>query len=224
VAAGTSNIQRLMLWDEPRPTLKDFLKFKPDQLMAFVRFVDRFGFDADFEKTLELATDLGVSHERAIDLIRYAELIDDQRSRLQLTSADVLQEFRTYVSRRGLEFEKTLPSIEPALSQLFKERGDEARLYAKRKVVAAGIIPNALVFESLCDLRPVFNEARDRILDYVSVALIRVRTHSDRHDSDDLVFQIDRGGLRLLEQFTERLRKKFDVIEESRKRLLEENH
>jgi hypothetical protein len=222
VMAGERKIQRFMLWDEPRPTLNDFVALSADQLNAFSHFIDRYGFDAGLRETLELALALGVSHERALDLLRYAELLDDQKTQYSLTPQDVVEEFRTYLERKGdSQLAEKLPSLAPALAELFKDR-PEVRLYSKRRMVSTGIVPSATAFESLCDLRPVFNEPRDKILDYVSIALIRIRTRSDRQESDDLVFQIDSNGLRLLEHFMDRLRKKFEVIEETRQRLLEQ--
>jgi hypothetical protein len=219
--AGEIRIQRFMLWDEPRPTLRDFVQFAPEQLNRFSAFVDKYGFDAGLNETLELASALGVSHERALDLLRYLELLDDQKSRLALTSEDVVEEFRTYLERKAPDFLKKLGDVAPALVGLFKERPD-VRLSSKRKAVTAGIVANARAFESLCDLRPVFNEAREKILDYVSVALIRVRTENDRREPDDFVFQIDARGLLLMEQFMERLKKKFEVLDGVRSRLLED--
>jgi hypothetical protein len=219
--AETPRIQRFMLWDEPRPTLKDFVQFEPEQLKAFAAFIDRYGFEADLKETLELASTLSLSHERALDILRYAELLEDQKSRFLLTPQDVIEEFRTYLQRKAPNLLANLDSVAPALTELFKDR-PAVRLISKRRVVSSGIVPNATSFESLCDLRPVFNEERDKILDYVSVALVRVRTHSDRHESEDFVFQIDRKNFQQLEQFVERLRKKFEVIEQARQRLMEE--
>ena len=173
-------------------------------------------------KHLGLASALDVSHRRALDLLRYAELLDDQKSQFKLTPQDVVEEFKTYFERRNLpQLAAKLPSVAPALIELFKDR-PEIRLYSKRRTVSAGIVPTAIAFESLCDLRPVFNEPREKILDYVCIALIRIRTQSDRQETNDLVFQIDDNSLQLLEQFMERLRKKFEVIEETRQRLLEQ--
>jgi hypothetical protein len=220
--AGERKIQRFMLWDEPRPRLSDFVSFSPAQLDAFSSFIDRYGFDVALKETLELASILGVSHERALDLLRYAELLDDQKSQFKLTPEDVVEEFRTYLERKGTpQLLERLPTLASSLRDLFKERPD-VRLSSKRRTVSGGIVPRALTFDSLCDLRPVFNEPRDKILDYSSIALIRIRTESDRQESNDLIFQIDSDGLRLLEQFMERLRKKFEVIEETRRRLLEQ--
>jgi hypothetical protein len=219
--AGEAKIQRFMLWDEPRPKLSDFIGFSAGQLKIFAEFVDKYGFDATLGETLGLASSLGVSHERALDLLRYAELLDDQKEQLGLTPEDVIGEFRTYLEHKAPPLVDKLPALQPALVELFKNRPD-VRLRSKRRMVSSGIIPSATAFESLCDLRPVFNDPRDKILDYVSIALIRIRTQSDRQESnDDLIFQIDKSGLDRLEKFMERLRKKFAVIEQTAQQLLE---
>jgi hypothetical protein len=221
--AEGQRIQRFMLWDEPRPKLIDFLALSADQLRAFAGFIDKFGFDARLGETLELAIALGISHEKALDLLRYAALLEDQKIQFALSSQDVVEEFRTYLLRRSAPPEQfeNLKRLEPAVVELFKDR-PEMRLRSKRRAVSAGIVPSATSFESLCDLRPVFNEARDKILDYVSVALIRIQTQSDRQEPEDLVFQIDKSGLQKLDAFMDRIKKKFDVIEQTRQQLVEE--
>ena len=73
--AREQKIQRFMLWDEPRPTLRDFVALSPDQLKAFANFIDRYGFDAGLGETLGLESAIAVSHERALDRLRYAELL-----------------------------------------------------------------------------------------------------------------------------------------------------
>jgi hypothetical protein len=188
--AGEQKVQRFMLWDEPRPKLSDFVSFSSEKLEALSSFIDRYGFDVGLKETLELASALEVSHEKALDLVHYTELLDDQKNQFNLTPDEVVEE--------------------------------EVRLYSKRRTISSGIVPTASAFESLCDLRPVFNEPRDKILDYVSIALIRIRTQSDRQEPNDLIFQIDSDSLHLLEQFMDRLRKKFDVIEDTRRKLLEQ--
>jgi hypothetical protein len=221
--ADQPTIQRLMLWDEDRPTMGDLIALSARQLQVLSAFIDLHGFEADFAQTLELAAGLGVSHERTIDLVRYLQFLDDQRSRLKFKPGDMLQEFRTYGRRKKIErLEAKLQAIETPLLDLFKDRA-EGRLRAKKAAVTKGIVASAIGFDSLCDLRPVFNEERDKIVDYVPVAIVRIRAQRDiSREPVELVFQIDKSTLEDMERFMELLRKKFRIIEQVRKDLSEE--
>jgi hypothetical protein len=221
--ADQAAVQRLMFWDEPRPTLKDLLDLSTDQLATLAQFVDRCGFEADLSETFDLATKLGLPHERSVDLLRYMQLLNDQRIHFGLRAEEVLEEFRTYVRRKELkQSEAKLPSIAPALARLFTD-SPEASLRAKKKAIAAGIVAAATGFDSLCDLRPVFDEERGKIVAYVPLALVRVRTRRDTsREPSEVVFQIDAAGLDQMEKFMALLREKFRIMESSCRHIDEE--
>jgi hypothetical protein len=216
-----AQIQRLLLWDVGRPTLKDLADLSPEQLRTISEFIDENGFDPVLTKTLILAGQIELSHEKTLDLLRYTQFLDDQRKQLELTSDDIIAEFGTYAeNKKSAELKTRLPIIEAALKELFRDRPG-LRMRAKVRSVTTGIVPVAIDFHSLCDLRPIFNEERTAVVEWVPVTLVRVRVHKDTGDEEDLVFQIDANGVKEMEALLARLRKKLDVIEHSRHKLQE---
>ncbi|HVA77453.1 MAG TPA: hypothetical protein VNF27_06135 [Candidatus Binataceae bacterium] len=213
-------VQRFFLYDEGEPSVGDFIKLSPEQILAIADFSDRNGFSGDPPELLSLAMRIGLSYEKTADLVQFAGFLDNEKNRLGLDPEGVVEEFEIYLRRKNLvDLQAKLPTVSPALKKLFAER-PEIALRSKVASVTTGIVPVAIDFHSLCDLRPVFNEQRDNILDYVTVALVRVLVRSDGQQDSPVIFQIDRGGIDRLEEFLKRLRRKFSALEAVRNQLV----
>jgi hypothetical protein len=213
--------QRLFLYDEGDPSPRDFIDLSVEQLKTLTEFVDGHGFYGEAEEVLALAGRMGLSYEKTLDLLQLASFLEGERTRLHLAPEDMLSEYATYLDRHNWpELHTRLRANSDALKRLFSDR-PEVRLRQKVETVTQGIVPVATDFYSLCDLRPVFNEERDSILEYSMVALIRVLVRSDTQQIVPLIFQIDRKGISQLEEFVARLRKKMTVLEQVRKELME---
>jgi hypothetical protein len=213
--------QRIFLGDEDQPSIQDFAELSSDQLILLANFIDVHGFRAETEDILSLSEKLNVSFEKANDLLYYAGYLEAQRARLGLSPGDMIVEFETYLDRHKLEdLKQGLSKISVELKSLFVDRPKIA-LLSKKATVTAGVVPKAVNFYTLCDLRPVFNEARDEALDYVPVALVRVLVQSEAQQNSSLIFQIDQAGVSQLEECLERMRKKMAFLEGVRHDLLE---
>jgi hypothetical protein len=215
-------IQRLYLYDEPDPSIRDFLDLSVEQLSALVRYIDTSG-SVEPKEILALAAEIGRSYEKTLDLVQQANFLERERTRLGLTADDMIVEFETYLDRHPevSELKPRLQTMSPELKRLFSDR-PELAFRSKVATVTSGIVPQAIDFHSLCDLRPVFNEPRDAILEYVPVALVRVLVQSDVQEvNSSLIFQLDRNGISKLEDFLARLKKKMALLEGVRMELLE---
>ena len=219
----SNRLQRLYIGDEREATIGDLVGLTTDQLSALARSVDAFGFfGADVKNIQDLAVEMGLSYEKTVDVIQRAGYLEGERVRFGLTPDDMLVEFETYFERHNeTELLKKLPGVSVALKELFRDRPQIA-FRAKVANVTGGIVPQAVDFYSLCDLRPVFDDDRSQALEYVPIALIRVGVRSDFQDENSaLIFQIDRSGVAKLEEFLEKLKKKMGALEKARTELLE---
>jgi hypothetical protein len=214
-------IQRLFLYDEGEPTIEDLLKLSVDQVLTIAAYVDARGFEGSPDDLLSLANRLGLSYEKTADLIQYGGYLQSERTRLGLDVSELLQEFDIFLERHNLESEvkPKLKALYEPLRKLFADR-PEVALREKVASVTAGVVPEGVDFRSICDLRPIFNEERDGILDYTTIALVRVLLRSETHHDSTVFFQIDSQGLDKLEKFLIRLRTKMRVLDGVRKNLV----
>ena len=89
--------------------------------------------------------------------------------------------------KASVERVKTLFSCQDRLDMLYKAL-----------LVYEGITPNYVSCRSLCEVRPVFDSSRKKILSSVitSTLIIAVRDRSDKSKSEDLVFQLDLNDIK----------------------------
>jgi hypothetical protein len=216
-----ARIQRLFLYDEGDPSVRDLVALSGVQLVALVEYIDQHGFQFVLKDISDLAATLGLSYEKTADLVSYTGFLEGERVRLGFTAEDMIAEFETFLERhRESGLKDNLSKISSSLVRLFVDRPKIA-LRVKSTAVSAGIVPQAIDFHSLCDLRPVFDEGRDVALNYVSVALVRVLVRNDSQQDSSLIFQIDEDGLNRLTDFVERLKKKMGYLENVKKQILE---
>jgi hypothetical protein len=217
----TERIQRFFLYDEGEASIGDFIKLTPTQILTLAEFVDRNGFSGTPEDLLSLAQKLGVSYEKTADLVQYGAFLQSEKNRLELSLDGLIEEFEIFLERHGdADARSTLAKLAEPLKRLFADRPDIV-LRAKVASITSAAVPEALDFLSICDLRPVFNEERDSILEYVPVALIRILVRSETREADTLVFQVSREGVKRLREFMDRLQKKMEMLELVRKGLME---
>ena len=133
----------------------------------------------------------------------------------------LLEEFDIYLERRELtrELKPKLTALSESLKKLFADRPQIA-LREKVASVTSGVVPEAIDFHSICDLRPIFNEERDAIVEYTTVALVRILLRGGAQRDSSIVFQIDSQGATQMEKFLARLQKKMAVLETVRTALV----
>jgi hypothetical protein len=120
-------IQRLYLYDEPDPSIRDFLDLSVEQLSALVRYIDTSG-SVEPKEILALAAEIGRSYEKTLDLVQQANFLERERTRLGLTADDMIVEFETYLDRHPevSELKPRLQTMSPELKRLFSDRPELA--------------------------------------------------------------------------------------------------
>jgi hypothetical protein len=221
--ATMARVQRFFLYDEGEPKIEDLLKLSSEQVLRIVAYVDEHGFSGSPQELLDLAGGLGISYEKTADLVQYCGYLQAERARLGLDLDGLIAEFDVYLERSGLRPEEgaKLTELSEPLKRLFADRPRVA-LRDKVASVTAGVVPQGIDFRSICDLRPIFDEKRETILEYAIVALVRVLLKSETLENSTVFFQIDSQGVGKLEEFLGRLRKKMDALEKVRSGLLGE--
>ncbi len=216
-----AQVQRFFLYDEGEPTISDLVTLLPDQVRAMSDHVDRYGFAGTPDQLLALAARLNISYEKTADLIQYAGYLQSERLRLGLDVSGLLEEFDTFLVRHKLEGElkQQLTALYEPLRKLFADRPKVA-LREKVASVTAGVVPQGIDFRSICDLRPIFDERRETILEYSVVALVRVLLRSEVLPDSTVVFQVDAQGVKQLEELVTRIKTKMTALEVARTRLI----
>jgi hypothetical protein len=216
-----ARVQRFYLNDEGTPNIADILRLTREQVLSLASYIDKRGLSGSREDLLALANELGLSFEKTTDLVQYAQYLQAERSRLGLDERGLFDEFDIYLERAGLKGELglTLSELSEPLRKLFANR---PQLALREKVVSvtAGVIPQAVDFRSLCDLRPIFDEQREKILEYIIVALVRVFLRSETGEDSTAVFQLDAEGIDKLEKFLGQLKSKMEALKSVRNRLV----
>jgi len=212
-----ARIQRFFLYDEGEPKIEDLLRLSPEQVLRMAAYADDHGFAGSPKELLELATDLRLSYEKTADLVQYCGYLQTERTRLALDLQGLIDEFDIYLERNELkpEFGPKLSLLSEPLKKLFSER---PRIALREKVanVTAGVVPQGIDFRSICDLRPIFDEKRETILEYTTVALIRVVLKTELQETSTVFFQVDVDGIRRLEDLLTRLKIKMAALEKVR--------
>lgn len=88
-----------------------------------------------------------------------------------------------------------------------------AELAKKKKKLETGLIKTLTKIEGTCELRPVFNLERSHIVDRVTTVTSRITLDDDEGDEENLVFQLNRESLKMLEKFLEITKKKINIME-----------
>lgn len=217
-----ARIQRFYLYDEGEPKIEDLLTLSPEQVLTIASYVDEHGFSGSPEELLALANRLEFSYEKAADLVQLSGYLQSERMRLGLDTQGLIEELETYLKRNDLKAEvgARLSQLSESLKKLFAAR-PAVELREKLVSVTRGVVPQGIDFRSICDLRPIFDERRETILEYAVVALVRVLLRSETLQDSTVVFQIDAQGVKKLEELVTRLKTKMTALEAARTRLME---
>jgi hypothetical protein len=114
-----------------------------------------------------------------------------QRRDLQISDADFLDDLTRLMPSDG-------PSMDAAkraaLVQLFTTTR-EGYLVQKAQFLRTAFTPTLVSCRSVCDIRPLFDEAHQRIEGAALVVLLGLETHTNEHDVQTVVVQATRAKL-----------------------------
>ena len=100
-----------------------------------------------------------------------------------------------------------------ALLGLFA-RTTEGNLLEKAEFLQRAYAPALVSCRSVCDIRPIFDEKRERIQAAALVVLLGLETHTDEHDIKTVVVQATRSKLADLKKCIEDAEHKLAVMEQ----------
>lgn len=80
----------------------------------------------------------------------------------------------------------------------------------KQDLTAQGFLPNAVGFETIVDMRPIFSLSRDKIEKFITVTQLRISTNGD--SENEIIMQLDANALAKLKIAIETLERKLRVI------------
>ena len=182
-----------------------------DWLLAEIRGPS--AFDASKERVEVLATGIGSEPESIGGLLNglgylYAQV--QGKGSDQEAFSDIISELLLTVYQ---EDRKAIPR-EPAVTRLTQllSRNTNADELRKLRRLKSGFLPNATAFSTLVDLRPNFDEERERLLAFIPILQFRVATDAEDPDEALMVFQMDIRGLAKLKTCIEEAEKKLASV------------
>lgn len=82
----------------------------------------------------------------------------------------------------------------------------------KKETVRQGFIDEAIEFNSIVDVRPVFDSERSTLVEYVIAAQLQIGLRSHNPIASPILVQIDKNGLQSLKLCIEQIEKKIALI------------
>jgi len=114
-----------------------------------------------------------------------------------------------------LEEPEVVENLKPRLEQLLRENVEHSK-FRKVRRLRRGLLPNAVSFRSMLDLRPDFGDSdRLEFRGLVKIIQFRITTDSDDPARREFLFQLDDDSLAQLVKAVDRLKKKLDAIDEN---------
>ncbi|MGJ4900163.1 hypothetical protein ACQR0V_01245 [Bradyrhizobium sp. HKCCYLS2058] len=114
-----------------------------------------------------------------------------------------------------LEEPEIVESLRPRLEQLLRENIGYNK-YRKVRRLRTGLLPNAVSFRTMLDLRPDFGDGDElEFRGWVRIIQFRVTTDSDDPSKREFVFQLDDDSLPQLIKAIDRLKRKLEAIEQN---------
>ena len=123
------------------------------------------------------------------------------------TSATILSQLRE-LSHDGLA-SKLADKLSPLL-----QRNPAADWQIKQEVITQGFLPNAVSFDTMVDIRPIFSLTRESIDKYVTIVQFKIST--DGEERSEIVIQLDADAVERLKESISMLEKKLQFVNNAR--------
>lgn len=156
-----------------------------------------------------IAKDADISQADALAVLGAVTNLTLQRQRYSLSSDQLLDDLEAGAEIKVKEFDA---QTKAALLDLLSE-SEEGYFVEKAESLKIGFSPHLVSVRSICDVRPIFDKARENIEGILLVTFLGLTMHDEEHKDHTTILQLGRSELRKLRESIEEAEKKLAVLE-----------
>lgn len=156
-----------------------------------------------------IAKDANISQADTLAVLSAVTNLILQRQRYSLSNEQLLDDLE---AGSNVEVKNLDVQAKAALLDLLSE-SEEGYFVEKAESLKVGFPPHLVSVRSICDVRPVFDKARENIEGILLVTFLGLTMHDEEHKDHTVVLQLARSELRKLRECIEEAEKKLNVME-----------
>jgi hypothetical protein len=174
-------------------------------------------FDSDYclkprlERSMILATELGVSGELGFSLNQLCQFLSSEREKYGLQADEFFKQLSDTLPVEKEELRALILQKRLHLWKLFGPKPGE-EYWKKRSDLGKGLVKTLSSIRAFCDVRPVFDLQRSTVREYLLVTILGIDVEDEKGNEDRYVFQLDSDGLLKLKEAISLIDKKLEVI------------
>jgi hypothetical protein len=210
----------------PDDAIKDvaiLASLSQDRLSALRGYLDSTEFRPRYGFYVKVADLLGISDEAAANFCTFINHVNTQRMKLRREVASIPAELESFLSRvasagksqdeaqRLIGFVRANRTL---IANLFADL-PERDFSAKVRGLETGPLPHLHAFRTFCDVRPVFDDKADGIIQQFPILTLSLVTHCTATDRyEQVVVQLTEADLTAFRDAFARLDKKLKLIKQ----------
>lgn len=207
---GRAQTTRLFFPPALEDDLKRILDFDDTALGKIAELMDT---DAAVGETLDVARrfsdEAGIPPYSANLVVQIARFLGRQKRQCKLNENDVVDQLVTACP----DIADTLNNRREVLVALVSQKPN-VDVLRKKDRLSRGIVKTLVDINGYCDVRPVFDADRQRIVDQVRVVVVRLQLEDEVGDEESVVLQLNDDSIAKLEEFLATTKRKLDSINE----------
>jgi len=163
----------------------------------------------DDEPVKRIASAANLSFAQALAVWYAVSNLSRQRTAQKIADGDFLSDLHLLAPEGAPPFDEVRQKV---LLDLFA-RTSEGTLLEKAEFLKRAYAPSLVSCRSVCDIRPLFDEKRERIESAALVVILGLETHTDDHEMKTVVVQATRSKLADLKKCITEAENKLAVME-----------
>ncbi|MBP3957521.1 hypothetical protein J8F10_19920 [Gemmata sp. G18] len=212
----------LFLPDDAIGDIAVLVELTPKQFDLLRNYLDSNEFRPRYAFYTAVADLLGISDESAARLCTFINHVQAQRAKFRHSGSLVPGELESFLQRavKGKEAEKAkrlldrIKSLKDHIVKLFSDLPNRDHS-VKVRGLESGPLPHLRKFRTFCDLRPVYDAAANKIVQYLPIITLSLTTHRAESDAyEEVVIQLAEGDLAEFQEQFQRLTKKLTLLKE----------
>lgn len=188
--------------------LERILNLNDEQIRKLAEVLDGEGStQSAYRLAKTYAAQAGLAPYEAYVLVQLARYLDEQKKDTGKSEAEMVAELAIAYPDRADAIKARAGVLQTLLG-----KKDRAAFYRKKRNLSRGPVKTLKSISGVCDVRPVFDASRERIVDHFPVIIARILVEDDMGDQDTHVLQIEESGVTKLDEFLEVTKRKLGAM------------
>lgn len=202
----------------PEHVVEDFARFfslSKEEINQLNKALEDPDNQTPYSVALDLMNRLEVNDDVAATLYQVYQYVTFAAQESNSELDEILNEIGQNLEERATEGEKVHSSMEDLRGlwiNLFSVDSTE-RLAAKRQYLSSGLYNTVVDIQSVCDLRPVFDENRERIESFLNTVYLEVKVTDSTGDLEVIPLRFDRDAYHHLRDELDRVDRKLETLQ-----------